>query len=171
MKSELGKPLVNILGIVNPIWADYIRTLPFDEDDYRSSAGRTTLPINYKISPAGSGKHRRTKGYRNHRINCFLLKNLKHAPFIGLALNYEPRGKISPHRDGNGYGPLAISVSDTDYYLGLRKDDGEQAIYFVGAHQLISFPSKLVHWAWHKGDHERFALIGWHYDSRGYIKD
>ena len=171
MDNNESRPLlVNTLGVLDSVWVEHIKTLPFEKDDYRSSSGRTVVPINYKITPAGKGKHRRTKGIVDKRVHKFLLRYLKYNPLVGLVLKYQPGGQIDKHRDGNGYGPLAISVSSTDYYLGLRKDNGEQAVYLVRANQIISFPSKLVHWAWHDTNEERFAIIGWTYESWGVIK-
>ena len=169
--SDSDSPLlVNLHGVLDSAWIEHIKTLPFQEDTYKSSSGRTIVPINYKIVPAGPGKHKRERALIDHRIQKFLIKFLKLNPVVGLVLKYQPGGRISQHRDGNGYGPKAFSVSSTDYFLGLRKDDGEQAVYRVGANQVISFPSKLVHWAWHETNEERLSIIGWTYNTWGFVK-
>ena len=170
MSSSESSSVVNVHGVLNTAWIEYVKTLTFQKDNYKSSSGRTIVPINWDITPVGAGKHKRVRALVDQRIQKFLVKFLKTCYTVGLVLKYQPGGRINKHRDANGYGPLAVSVSSTDFNLGLQHEDGTEVIYNVGANQVISFPSKLVHWAWHDTYEERLAIIGWSYSSWSAIK-
>ena len=131
-----------IIGTIDSGAWDYISKLPFEKDNYLSTKGRKTYPINLKIIPAGPGKHRTTPARNDKRITDFLLRTgaLEAKGLFALILSYQPGGLINLHRDGNGYGPRALTVSSTDYFLQLGA-----TTYSVGANQIISFPSKTLH--------------------------
>ena len=169
--NESDSPLlVNYHGFVDSVWLEYVKTLTFQEDIYSSNSGRTIVPIALRIIPAGPGKHKREFVGIDKRIRKLFLRYLKCDPIIALVEKLESNSKIQEHRDSNGYGPLAYCVSSTEYFFGLKKDNGEQAVYRIRANQLISYPSKLVHWAWHETNEERYTLTGWKYTGRGLIR-
>ena len=165
MSNSEHNSVVKYHGVLDSTWIEHVNTFSFQEDKYKSSSRRKVVPINWDITPAGPGKHTRVRARVDLRIQKFLVKFLKTCYTVGLVLKYQPDGRISKHRDGNGYGPVAVSVSSTDYFLGLQQEDGTETVYHVGANQVISFPSKLVHWAWHETNDERLVILGWSYSS------
>ena len=79
----------------------------------------------------------------------------------GLAMKYQPGGEISLHRNSTGYGRIAYSISSCEFIFQL-----EDIKYRIPANNVISFPAKVPHAAYHIGDHERLVLCCWEFTPK-----
>ncbi len=148
------------IGFIDPqsgIW-EYIQQLPFKIDTYKSTVNRKILPIKNEIKYNSKGNTYQP-AYREDRIEAFLSRIMPNWG-TALALQYKPGGSILQHRDTTGYGITVASVSSCDYILKL---DGTN--YKVKGNQVISFPSKIPHAAWHETDEIRYTICCWELDT------
>lgn len=134
-------------------FTDYMKTLPYRSDPYKSSFSRKTLPIGLELT--GDYKDPdAVEAYRDARIEKFLDRILPRWE-IALALHYSAGGGIRPHRDAAGYGSLAISVSNTDFIFRIGSE-----VHQCKAGEIYLFRTKILH-SVDKLEQERFALVAW----------
>ncbi|NES91365.1 hypothetical protein [Okeania sp. SIO2B9] len=134
-------------------FTDYMKTLAYRTDSYKSSFGRRTLPIALELT----GNHKdpdAVEAYRDARIEIFLDRILPRWG-IALALHYQPGGGILPHRDAAGYGFEAVSVSSTDFVFRIGSE-----VHQCKAGEIYLFRTKVLH-SVDKLEQERFALVAW----------
>ena len=159
--KEKTKIEPSIVGVVNPlsgIWS-YINNLPWEDDEYKSTKGRQVCHIANKVTYKVGGNIYQ-HGHQDTRISNFFSR-LYPEWGIGLAMKYQPGGEIGLHRDSTGYGRIAYSISSCEFIFQL-----EDIKYRIPANNVISFPAKVPHAAYHIGDHERLVLCCWEFTPK-----
>lgn len=122
-------------------------------DSYYSGYRRQILPIGYvgQIENGSVTYDLASKDIRFDKFATHYLPNWK----LALLLNYQPGGAIRLHRDSTPYGPIACSLSSTDFEL---IHDGKIYQCFAGC--VYKFPTKKLHGVLNIPQ-QRWAIIWW----------
>ncbi len=153
MTLEKNELILKIGRVDIQDFTDYMKTLPYRTDSYKSSFGRKILPIGLEL--AGDYKYPdAVEAYRDTRIETFLDRILPRWE-IAFALHYSAGGGVRPHRDAAGYDFLAISVSSTDFTFRIGSE-----VHQCKAGEIYLFRTKVLH-SVDKLEQERFALVAW----------
>ena len=157
--DTIVKPsIVGKVDANSEIWS-YVNQLPWEEDHFKSTSSRKVCHIGNKITYNKNGNIYED-GYQDDRISAFFSR-LNPSWGVGLAMKYEKGGIIGRHRDSTGYGRVAHSVSSCEFVFELEKRK-----YRIPANTVISFPTKVLHSAYHLGDCERTVLCCWEFTPK-----